>query len=162
MALGGGIYLDNLDADLSGLDATADSTNYRFPYRELSPKLPLDPRLLSAADLNRPGQAHTNQVPVARYFDSWPNLFDPFPAGVFHHAPYASGARVHQLCDVFIGGKCQFSAAADASADATMATVLIDLSVELQRSLVTCLCECCRIVFLAVIDRCDQCGSAIP
>ena len=73
------MFMDNLAADLSGM-----SWDTHFPYLGLSPKVPLDPRVLSAAEINPPGQSHTNKISVTRYLESWANFFDPFPVGVFY------------------------------------------------------------------------------
>ena len=94
--------MDNLAPDLIGMD---DSTlNLRFPFRGLSPKLPLDPRLLSFSAINSPGQPLTNQVTAERYLESWPNFFAPFPAGILYPTATAV-SQVFALLRLSVGGE---------------------------------------------------------
>ena len=96
------LFMDNLDANLSGVDG-----GVRFPHRGMSPKLPLDPRLLSFSALNSPGQPLTNQVTVACYLESWANFFSPFPAGVFYSSAAEAVHRQPKWTALTLGGECQ-------------------------------------------------------
>lgn len=96
------LHMDNVDANLSG---SGSALNVRFPYRSVSPKVPLDPRLLSAAELNPPSQLHTNKVTAARYLESWANFFDPFPVGLFHPPVPEAAFKQPTWSSVAVGGK---------------------------------------------------------
>ena len=99
------LFMDKMAADLSGMDS--NTLSLRFPFRGLSPKLPLDPRLLSAAEINPPGQAHTNKISAARYLESWANFFDPFPAGLFYTAALGAVTKQEKWATLIFGGECQ-------------------------------------------------------
>ena len=93
------LYMDNMGDDLSG------GIDSRFPYRGLSPKLPLDPRLLSFSAVNSPGQPLTNQVTAERYLESWANLFNPFPAGVLYTSAVGAVYKQPKWTVLALGGE---------------------------------------------------------
>ena len=105
---GASLFMDNLAADFSGMDTQA--LYQRFPQFGLSPKAPLDPRLLSAAEINPPGQPHTNKISVARYLESWANFFAPVPTGLIS-SNVSRADFLPRMSILAIGGELSFTAA---------------------------------------------------